>query len=683
MAKLMHRVKEDACIDPAAVDDFYILLQDPHKSYCPGDKILGQVILTSRKHLANVAISFCLQGYVKLNALPQLKLRPVKHVLFSHTINIYGPEATAPGEYVNGLYKGEHRFPFIVKLPQKKVYTSIDFGKGAIVYVLQTHLKAVGAADTPALAAADLLGKTRSIILPQPCLYEKVIHLVNPIDVLALPAPRRKCLIIKDPRGRRVQSLNSTINTFSTRLLPASDCESTLTNLPSAHGTPASNVAPSHSSHGPANGAASCLSNVTGHATTASSSTLTRAGHLLHDAPRNTIRISMELAHRGYLRGELIPIKLNINHLKKIQDSKGIIVTLVRVCRIDHGPDGYYESFRKDLQQLVIPLFVDPTTFSLEISTSLRIPPDAFPTISDCPLVLFQYFIEVMLNLLGKSFSAAGPADQPKSAVDDPGLSPGGGNYNFHSYAQGRSDYINTDKFKRSKKFIQMATEVVIGTHRLEKTDAESLPAEQGVSPRYTALDVPPHLGSPANSPAHTNGSSQLAPGQRVSPGAQTTLSETIESPPYGQEPLGLSPQLVPLPHTPSQQPLDQPHLQLGSLAQASRPDGPMDQVQVPLYEDIAVPAPDAAVLSEKERMRQHERSLMPSEPCFSDESEPETVSPDDEALAMSEPGIHEGIGLEGATDYVPDYFQAANDRLVGAPMEPIGEEPMASTESS
>ena len=115
------------------------------------------------------------------------------------------------------------------------------------------------------------------------------------------------------------------------------------------------------------------------------------------------------------MRGELIPIKLSINHLRKIQDFNGIIITFVRVCRLDNGPDGVVESFRKDLQQLILPLYVDPVTFQSEINSSLRVPADAFPTILGCPLVSFQYFVEVLINPSGKSIALDSDVDARQS----------------------------------------------------------------------------------------------------------------------------------------------------------------------------------------------------------------------------------------------------------------------------
>lgn len=672
VAKLMTRLAKSqpdspvAKIDSSSVEDFYILLDHPHKLWLPGEEISGQVVLVSRKNLANIAIVFSLRGYVKIHALPQSKLRPVKHMLFNHAIKIYGPEtAPLPGrehEFVNGLYKGEHRFPFIVKLPNKRVFTSIDFGKGAIVYVLKTSLKSASEpsehvllpASTSSSSPADFFSIKSLAKLSAPSFSsEKIINLINPIDVADLPLPKPKRLLIKNPHKNlkllRVQLSNSTLNTFSTFSSNDSDTAAVSSNP----------LTPNL---------------INSHLALSSASVASK----LPDSPKN-IRVSLELARRGFLKGELIPIKLTINHLKKIQDSRGIIVTLVRVCRLDYGLDGFYESFRKDLQQLVIPLFVDPKTFSLEINTSLRVPPDAFPTISGCPIVSFQYFIEVMLNLSGKSLSFDGPSEHPKSAaipLEEPQSSPGNtlGAYSIHPYQmnQDRSDFINTDRFKRLKKFLLITSEVVIGTFRLEKPET-SATSPAGSVPPVSSLRRPLVSDCSTSSPSHYG---QTPSSQQRSQGIPS-IAESLQVDDF------VVPSYLETTNTPS----------------GSRDVFPEEPVTVPMYEDIlSVPMPlTLEHLSEKERMRRHEASLLPSEPHFDDSenSEQETVSPLDhnshifdvagesplantatnilsssEANLYRPPNSFEPLGLAGLAvdepeDFVPNYDNAANDRLV------------------
>lgn len=688
-------------IDNTSVEDFYILLDDPHKSWLPGEEISGQVILISRKNLANIAIVFSLTGCVKINALHHSKLRAMKHVLFNHNIKIYGPDPelapTSLEDFANGLYKGEHRFPFIVKLPNKRVFTSLDFEKGSIVYVLKTSLRSADAPNllettllghSPGPSASDILGRAKALSkLHSPTFTsEKIINLVNPIDVAELLPSKPKRLIIKDPRRKkkllRVQSSTSTINTFSTYSSNNSDADSINTSHTGVASTTPANTG--------------CLL-LNSHVSPGHASSTGISSPLLDNRPQH-IRVSMDIGQRGFLRGELIPIKLTINHLKQIQDSRGIIVTLVRVCRLDYGPDGFYESFRKDLQQLVIPLFVDPNTFSLEINTSLRVPPDAFPTILGCPMVSFQYFIEVMLNLSGKSLSLEGPSEQPKSnlaphddmlstgQVSTPGASPAT-NYNFHTYATApnRSEFINTDKFKRLKKFLQITSEVVIGTHRLEKPNLAPSP------------EVCNSIDDSTRRSSMGSNSSSSPPGQYVQP--PPTMRTTLGVINVITESVPMDDFSIP------------PYFESTSTISAAGLGGPRP---TPTYEDIAVvvPVPQQQNLSEKERMRLHEASLLPSEPHFddSDGEYRETVSPlnpgndildnlisqgnlenetghgSDRDLPFTSPlqppgeganqsrdvddlydvpDIHEGIGLEGAKDYVPNYDNSGNDRLV------------------
>ncbi|EGW34627.1 uncharacterized protein SPAPADRAFT_57673, partial [Spathaspora passalidarum NRRL Y-27907] len=123
-------------IDFHSIDDFYIQLDNPHQIWLPGDEVPGQIVLITKKNLANIVITLSLIGFIKINASSQSKLRPIKHTLFDHTIKIYGEEETSNADFNNGLFKGEHVFPFIVKLPNKRIFTSIDFGKGSINYTL-------------------------------------------------------------------------------------------------------------------------------------------------------------------------------------------------------------------------------------------------------------------------------------------------------------------------------------------------------------------------------------------------------------------------------------------------------------------------------------------------------------------------------------------------------------------
>ncbi|KAK6461988.1 Rim8 protein [Scheffersomyces coipomensis] len=759
-------------IDFNSVDEFYIQLDQPHKTWLPGDEVPGQIILISKKNLVNIVITLSLIGYVKLN-LSHSKLRPIKHTLFDHTIKIFGgnnsnnnsPSDNSQTDINNGLSKGEHVFPFIVKLPNKRIFTSIDFGKGSITYVLRAsignssnyifqsnlspslptnsltsiHSNSSNPNTPPdttsTTSSNNLISKTKNLkILHNPSYSsEKIINIVNPIDVTSLPSPKPKRLILKDPRSSatkklsRTQSSTSTINTFSTISSNNSDSNGDATTINNTNNNSSminnNGSNNTNNSNGPSMTSTTTTTTTNNNNTTLTSSAMTinSTGNTLNSSFQKpvTIKVSLEVPQRGYLRGELIPIKLSISHLKKIQDLNGIIITFVRVCRLDNGPDTFYESFRKDLQQSIIPLYVDPVTFQSEINTSVRVPADSFPSIVGCPLVSFQYFIEVLINLSGKSLSLDSEGistdrHSPNndnsngnnvndhqilnsngmngSIIPNPNTILGNSdssskfNFNFHNSAtlssqhhNERSGFINTDKFKRSKKFLQLTTEIIIGTHRSLSQDVidnnnnninniphNELQLPNSISRRSSSSmsnNSPPGMfNHPGSSPSpNLNQSSNLYPqsiqlhsstyppppppplaspirttvsNSTLGSGGLTSVATTTNSPTnQGVQPSNSqgavasanSTYINPIPETMAMNTFQSPpyfenDVNFGSTF-ASIPDYNELQSQPPPNEFDQQQL--SSELSEKARMRAHEESLLPSAPPMDDETLP------------------------------------------------------------
>lgn len=147
------------------------------------------------------------------------------------------------------------------------------------------------------------------------------------------------------------------------------------------------------------------------------------------------ITATTEVQRGGALPGDNIPIKISIKHTKHV---RGVaLVTLYRQGRIDLHPalpmgrqskgktpeyeDVYPRSrtglgglhfssgspssvFRKDLAQTTAPMIINPQTMTTEIKTSIRLPEDAFPTISNVPgsMITFTYHLEVVIDVCGK-----------------------------------------------------------------------------------------------------------------------------------------------------------------------------------------------------------------------------------------------------------------------------------------
>lgn len=218
-----------------------------------------------------------------------------------------------------------------------------------------------------------------------------------------------------------------------------------------------------------------------------------------------TITVTTELLRAGVLPGDTIPVVVTINHCKQVRRPHGIIITLYRQGRIDLHPaipmgaaaDGkkpVYEDcyprsrtglggltfgtsrtssvFRKDLSQTFAPLIVDPVSMTATVKASVRVPEDAFPTITRVPggMISFRYYVEVVVDLRGKLAAADrflprfnmvsggstfSPSGQVINAVET------GGNSVTASWS---GHILDTDQIRRAKGVIAVAFEAVVGT---------------------------------------------------------------------------------------------------------------------------------------------------------------------------------------------------------------------------
>ena len=229
--------------------------------------------------------------------------------------------------------------------------------------------------------------------------------------------------------------------------------------------------------------------------------------HRTNAVEDRTITATIELLKGGCLPGDIVPIKISVQHIKRIKSMHGVIVTLYRQGRIDSSPpislfrdlskeeakklekEEYYPKsrtglgglsltsagpcsvFRKDLSQAFSPLLIDPATLTTSINTSVRVPPEAFPTIKGVPgeMISFKYQVEVIVDLGGKlagqlqggnasmGMAVAGPN------VSIPGQSLDGGASSVGGWGPNPS-IIDTDRLRREKGVISVVFEVVVGT---------------------------------------------------------------------------------------------------------------------------------------------------------------------------------------------------------------------------
>jgi hypothetical protein len=248
-----------------------------------------------------------------------------------------------------------------------------------------------------------------------------------------------------------------------------------------------------------------------------------------------TITATIDVLKGGFLRGDQIPIKITVNHTKHVRSLKGIIVTLYRQARVDMHPalpvapnskgdkkktEDYYPKsrtglgglslssagsshvFRKDLSQSFAPLFVDPRTLMAEVKCAVRVPDEAFPTISNVPgaMISFNYYIEVVVDIQGKltgldrMVANAGLVNMPSMAGGVAGTGREDATSNMYSAWAG--NFVDTDQIRREKGVVSSLFEIVIGTKDSERNRKRK--QTQAPPPSNGVHEIPDQIGDDA-----------------------------------------------------------------------------------------------------------------------------------------------------------------------------------------
>lgn len=313
------------------LDNFFIELHEPHRQFAPGDLVRGNVVLVLQRKQRVQTIQATLKGTIIIRN-PLIKGKTAKYTLFDDEIVLYNDDSELP--------PGEHNFAFEFSLPTEGIYTSVEFERGSISYVLAAKGHKPGA--TPVLMS------------------QKVVSVISPIDVALLSPPKPSCLSVEVRKKRQ---------------------------------------------------------------------------------SRGSINCTLELTNRGYLRGEAVPIKVSIKHIKSVKSLTGVVLTLSRISRVT--ADGLEpQTFRKDIAQTVSPLYTDPVTLSASVSTSIRIPADTFPTTKGHKVVSFQYCIEAVIDLTGNSSPLSSSSHEPLNG------------------------FVDTDKLRTKQGVVHLWSDLVVGTER-------------------------------------------------------------------------------------------------------------------------------------------------------------------------------------------------------------------------
>ncbi|KAJ9296071.1 hypothetical protein DTO271G3_5646 [Paecilomyces variotii] len=437
------------------ISDFYVQPDDPWKTYFPGDAIKGTVVLTVIKPVRITHLVICLHGYVKVfknTIAPGEKVpdsgflgtgrgRRGPEYLGNGFATLFEDEVVLCGD--GRLKEGIYKFQFEMEFPPHALPSSINFERGTITYMLTATL-------------------TRPSTISPVMSCHKRVNMLENIDIAPFPAPKPRPPVSPAPSD---VSSSSRLSHSSQSFQVVSDPSSV-------------------------NGAGKRSSDIRSVATSASDKTITATAEVLR---------------AGALPGDTVPIKISINHSKQIRSPHGIIITLYRQSRIDMHPaipvgqpeegkkpiyeDIYPKSrtglgglsfgttrsssvFRKDLSQTFAPLIVDPATMTAQMKMSIRVPEDAFPTITRVPgaMISFRYYIEVVMDLRGKL--AASDRFLPRLNMVSGGKSFSSSGHvvnvsdsNANSVtANWAGNIMDTDQIRREKGVVALVFEVVVGT---------------------------------------------------------------------------------------------------------------------------------------------------------------------------------------------------------------------------
>lgn len=579
-----------------SIADFHIKAHDPHKQYSPGESVKGCVVVKVVKPVRVTHVSVCLHGFAQVYRTPGATADQLRGN--THRIGRAQGRGKKSGEYFgNGfaslfedesvlcgdgrLDEGVYRFDFEVQFPDDMdLPSSIDFERGTISYMLTATM-------------------TRPTTIAPVMTHDQKIYLVERVDIAPLLPPMPRTITL-EPVTRKIKPVKT----------PA-PLPSRTPNSPTREAEP---PPPSVSEN----------------------SLDSRVSSSLSDTPHKLITATVELLKGACLRGDSFPVRISINHTKHIKSINGIIITLYRQARVDMHPalplgpvtDGqkrkyedYYpksitglgglslsgagssHTFRKDLAQILVPLYVDPISLTAEINAKIGVPHGAFPTITSVPgaMISFRYYIEIVLDIQGKlthdrylSQHGSGPVSAAPRPVDVKENNLFNGPDDTPFLMLDGAGILDTAPIRRDKSVATCTFEVVVGT-----TDSERK-ARKG---KEKATEPPPSSHGPEQ-PADVSSNVFQQQGHSAVSSRDFETYQHTDVFNHDYDPTT---------------PLD---YQYGHSYGYGPEDYQWDMTQGYSYDESYYPAyheppllEDEGLLPEKERLRRVEARLMPSQP--------------------------------------------------------------------
>ncbi|ORY16280.1 or S-antigen, N-terminal domain-domain-containing protein [Clohesyomyces aquaticus] len=538
---LLARLKSPLQSKTRNFTEFSIQPDDPHRQYSPGDIITGSVIIKVLKPLRITHLVISLHGYAQVFKNPNSPGDAYRN--YSSTVgsgkgkksgsyfgngfaSLFEDEAVLCGE--GRLGEGIYHFNFELEFPSKGLPSSIDFERGTISYMLTATL-------------------TRPTTISPTTSTDSKVYLVDTIDIAPISEPKPRVISL-EPISRRTRTAKgvrrratiaeTTNQSDSSGSTTRNGRVSELNSVAEESDTPGS-PAPSdisfesHISSGGGSGTEYGIRSVntinTAEGSTSNVNKTTLNG--------KTITATIEMLKGGFLRGDQIPIHIEISHTKHVRSLKGIIITLYRQARVDMHPalpvaanskgdktksEDYYPKsktglgglslssagsshlFRKDLSQSFAPLFVDPRTLTADVKCAVRVPDEAFPTISNVPgaMISFKYFVEVVVDIQGKltgldrMFPNAGLINVPTTYGGTPGQGRAE-DANGSMFSTWGGNFADTDAIRREKGVISCIFEVVIGTKDSERNGKKKQQShDAGFDGQAGVYEIPPRVSN-------------------------------------------------------------------------------------------------------------------------------------------------------------------------------------------
>ncbi|KAM0564149.1 hypothetical protein ACHAPJ_000358 [Fusarium lateritium] len=635
------------------VTDFHIRAEEPHRRYTAGDNVRGAVVIVIVKPVRITHLTVSLHGYVRVLKDPTSVAKAQGNIVLPQNgdsarpryhgnglASLFQDEQVLSGE--GRLEPGKYEFGFNLLFPDKAMPSSIDFERGTVSYMVTATL-------------------TRPTSIAPTSSCERKVMLVENVDVGLLHTPRPRTIFLEpiSKRTRRRKSMVLDKSSVAPAEINEVNSEQDPIETPTEdfreHG--ADPRSPMQSDMRSEVSGESGVSNTTSlsrpEVTLSQVGTLTSAKQQAVD--KKTITATVELLKGGCLPGDAVSVRVTVQHTKRMKSMTGVIVTLLRQGKIDSNPPNalFDESlsrddvaridkedvfprsrtglgglslssssstsiFRKDLDQNIAPLIIDPNTMQTSVTVTVKLPDDSFPTIKGVPgdMISFKYLVEVVVDLGGRL------ANQMQTMPARFGPYSHGSADN-HTYGPRRGANIaDTSQMRHEKGVIALSMETVVGTIDSSRGKKKSRTSPTSRSLQILESDEEDVMGQESSyadeaPPEQYSNNTPLSPSGYFPPQLNGGRHPPIPSHP--PQPYSQVVPLQPPPHSP--QDFSRSHINgLGPSAAA------------PSY----VPPPEIpnqSNLSEKERIRQAETRLLPSQPP---EAGPST-SHDDEDIYDAE----------------------------------------------